>query len=150
MASVFDFKKLRRFIKIYAAVQVFLIALLMYMAILFQEDLGDRFLHSVIATIVIQLILFYPINRFAVREARREVDACETGLSFEALKKLRTGRTVGEGIKIGVFLFFFTFIFKMPANKFMLSTTFLTFILTFLCYFQCFNFAVKRLMAGKS
>jgi len=150
MASAFDFKKLRQFIKIYAAVQVFLIALLVYMAILFQAELGDRFLNSVIATLVIQLILFYPINRFAVREARREVDACEIGLSFDTLKKFRTSRTIGEGVKIGVFLFFFTFIFKAPANKFVLSTTFLTFILTFLCYFQCFNFATKRLMAGKS
>jgi hypothetical protein len=150
MASVFDFKKLRRFTKIYAVVQVFLTALLFYMAMHFQADLGERFLNSVIATLVIQLILFYPINRFAVREARREVDACETGLSFDALKKLRTSRTIGEGVKVGAFLFFFTFIFKMPPNKFILSTTFLTFILTFLCYFQCFNFAAKRLMAGKS
>ena len=150
MASSFDFKKLRLFIKIYAAVQVFLIALLIYMAFLFQASLGQRFFKSVMIALVIQLALFYLVNLFAAREAKREVDASEVGLAVEKLRAFRTSRTIGDVVKAGVFLFFITFIFKAPDNKFVLCTTFLTFILTFLSYFQCFNFAAKRAMAEKS
>jgi hypothetical protein len=155
MASAFNFTKLRRFIKIYAAVQVFLIALLIYMAVFFQAGLRaegrpQRFFHSVVVTLVIQLALFYPINRFAVREAEREVEACAEGLGFEKLKALRSSRTIGDVIKAGVFLFFITFSYRAPQDKFVLSVIFFSFILTFLSYFQCFNFAAKRSIAGKS
>ena len=150
MPSSFDFKKLRRFIKIYAAVQVFLIALLIYMAMLFQTALGPRFFKSVVVSLVVQLALFYLVNMFAAREAKREVDASEIGLAAEKLKAFRTSRTIGDVGKAGVFLFFITFIFKAPENKFVLCTAFLTFILTFLSYFQCFNFAAKRAMAEKN
>jgi hypothetical protein len=155
MASVFNFKKLRRFIRIYAAVQVFMIALLIYMAVFFQAGLRaegrpQRFFHSVVVSLVIQLILFYPINRFAVREAEREVDACAEGLSFEQLKTFRSSRTIGDVIKSGVLLFFITFSYKAPQDQFVLSVIYFSCILTFLSYLQCFNFSAKRAMAGRS
>ena len=146
MSARFDFKKLHRFIMIYAVVQVVLVLLLVYMAMSFQVSLQQRFLTSVIASLVIQLALFYPIWKFAGREAAREVDACEIGLDAEKLKAMRTKRTIGDVVKSGVFIFFITFIIKAPDNRFILSTIYFTFILTFLSYFQCFNFAAKREM----
>ena len=112
MSARFDFKKLHRFIMIYAVVQVVLVLLLVYMAMSFQVSLQQRFLTSVIASLVIQLALFYPIWKFAGREAAREVDACEIGLDAEKLKAMRTKRTIGDVVKSGVFIFFITFIKK--------------------------------------
>lgn len=154
MAKVFDFKKMRRVILIYGVVQVFLIGLLIYMAVHFQSGLRaegrpQRFLHGMVATLVIQLALFYPINRFAAREAEREVEASAVGLGIEELKAFRSKRMVADVIKSAVFLFFITFIYKAPKDLFFLSIIFFTFILTFLSYFQCYNFAAKRLMKDK-
>ncbi len=154
MANQFDFKKLRRLITIYAVVQVFLVALLIFMAVNFQAGLQgegrpQRFLHGVVAAFVIQLALFYPINRFATHEAKREVDSCDTNLLPEQQKALRNKRMVGDVIKTGVFVFFITFIYKAPKDRFILSVIFFTFILTALSYFQNYNFAAKRAMKEK-
>ena len=150
MTLIFNFTRLRRLITIYAVVQVVLVALLVYMALKFQTRLpSDRFMKSVVATLVVQLALFYPINKFAAREAEREVDACGAGLSPEQVKGLRNKRLFGDVIKMSVFIFFITFIYKAPPHPFVLSVLFFTFILTFLSYFQCFNFAARRLMRQK-
>ena len=155
MAKVFDFKKMRRVIMIYGVVQLFLVGLLIYMAVHFQAGLQaegrpQRFLHSVVATLVIQLALFYPINRFAAKEAEREIEASSVGLGIEELKAIRSKRMVGDVIKAAIFLFFVTFIYKAPKDLFILSVIFFSFILTFLSYFQCYNFSAKRLMKEKS
>ncbi|GFE57183.1 hypothetical protein [Geobacter sp. AOG1] len=154
MAKSFDFKRLRRLTTIYLVVQVFLVILLVYMAMNFQtilqaEGRPQRFLHSVVVTLLIQLALFYPLNKLAGRDAEREVDSCADGLSVEELKVLRTKRIIGESIKTAVFIFFITFIFKAPQDRFILSVIYFSFILTILSYFQCYNFAAKRLMREK-
>lgn len=154
MASKFDFKKMRRLIIIYAVVQVLLVALLIFMAVNFQAGLQtegrpQRFLHGVIAALVIQLGLFYPINKFATIEAKREVDSCATDLTPDEQKSLRTKRMVGDVVKTGVFIFFVTFIYKAPQDRFILCVIFFTFILTALSYFQNYNFAAKRAMKEK-
>ena len=155
MAKVYDFKKLRRFILIYGVVQLFLIGLLIYMAVHFQAGLQSegrpqRFLHSVVTALVIQLALFYPISRFAAKEVKRETEASAGGLSVEELKGLRTGRLVADVIKSAVFVFFIAFIYKAPKDLFILSVIFFSFILTILSYLQCFNFSAKKLMKEKS
>jgi hypothetical protein len=154
MAKKFDFKKLRRLITIYAVVQVFLVALLIFMAINFQgglqaEGRPQRFFHGIIAALVIQLTLFYPINKYASNEAKREVDSCATDLKPEEQKSFRTKRMVGDVVKTGIFIFFITFIYKAPKDRFVLSVIFFTFILTALSYFQNYNFAAKRAMKEK-
>jgi hypothetical protein len=155
MPTGFDFKKLHRLIKIYAVVQVVLIALLLYVALLFQANLGPLFWKSIIITLVIQLVNFYPVNLFATREAKREVAATAIGLTPEELKAQRNQRLVGDVIKMGVFIFFLVFSYKAPvtaspkANSFYQSMIFFNFILTYLSYFQCFNFAAKREMKSK-
>jgi hypothetical protein len=154
MAKIFDFKRLRRLITIYAVVQVCLVALLIFTALYFQagfqaDGMSQRFLKSILVTLGIQLALFYPINRFAAKEAEREVDSCAVGLSPDELKGLRSKRMVGDVIKMAVFIFYLTFIWKAPENKAILSVVFFSFILTVLTYFQCYNFAAKRLMKEK-
>lgn len=155
MPTGFDFKKLRRLIQIYFVVQIVLVALLLYVALLFQATLGPLFWKSIIITLVIQLVNFYPVNMFATREARREVAATAIGLTPEELKAQRNQRLVGDVIKMAVFGFFLIFVYKAPvtpnmqANRFYQSMIFFNFILTYLTYFQCFNFAAKREMKSK-
>jgi len=155
MPTGFDFKKLRRLIQIYFVVQIVLVALLLYVALLFQATLGPLFWKSIIITLVIQLVNFYPVNMFASREARREVAATAIGLTPDELKAQRNQRLIGDIVKMAVFGFFLIFVYKAPvtpniqANRFYQSMIFFNFILTYLTYFQCFNFAAKREMKSK-
>lgn len=150
MAKSYDFKKQRIFIKIFGVAQVFLIGLLAYMAVLFQSALQQQFIKSVVASLVIQLALFYPVYRFATREATREVDACNTGLTGDELKSFRTKRMISDTCKWAYFIFFVAFVYKIkPEFKFILSVIIFTFILTTLTYLQCYNFVAKRLMKEK-
>ena len=150
MANGFDFKKQRRFIMIYGVVQVFLVGLLVYMAVHFQGVLQQRFINSVVATLVIQLALFYPVYRFAAREASREIEASAVGLTGDELKSFRTKRLISDTCKWAYFIFFVAFAYKAPKVPFILSIIIFSFILTTLTYFQCFNFVAKRLMKEKS
>jgi hypothetical protein len=155
MAKAFDFKRMRTFIKIYGVVQVGLIGLLIFMAVHFQTGLQaegrpQRFLHSVVVTLLIQLALFYPINRFATKEAEREVETSVVGLGVEELKALRSKRMLADAIKWAVLIFFITFILRAPKDVFALSMIYFSFIVTMLTYFQCYNFSAKRLMKEKS
>jgi hypothetical protein len=154
MTAAFDFTRLRRTITIYVVVQAVLILILIYMALNFQTGLRleghpQRFLHSIVVTFILQLILFYPINKFADRQAKRDVESCATGLKPEEMKALRGKRMVGDIIKIGIIIFYVTFVLKMPPNKFFLSIAYFSFILTPLTYFQCFNFSARRHMRAK-
>jgi hypothetical protein len=149
MAKVFDFKKQRVFIKIFGVAQAFLIGLLVYMAVLFQAALQQRFINSVVATLVIQLALFYPVYRFATREATREIEACAVGLTGDELRIFRKKRMISDTCKWAYFIFFVAFAYKVKL-PFVLSMIIFTFILTTLTYLQCYNFVAKRLMKEKS
>jgi hypothetical protein len=156
MPTVFDFKKLRRLTMIHAVVQVALILLLIYPALLFQAALGPLFWKSIIITLVIQLANFYPVNLFATWEAKREVDSVAIGLTPDELKALRKKRQIGDVVKSGVFVFFIIFAFSVKeaptvtGNRFIQSMIFFNFILTYLSYFQCFNFVAKREMKART
>lgn len=155
MPEGFDFKKIHRLIKIHLAVQLLLGVLLIYIALQFQAALGPLFWKSVIITMIIQLVNFYPVNFFAGKEAKREIAATAFNLTPEEFKSQRTKRIIGEVIKMAVFAFFLIFAWSAPvtaniqANRFTQSLIFLNFILTYLTYFQCFNFAAKRAMKEK-
>jgi hypothetical protein len=155
MATSYDFKKLRTLIKIYMTVQVILVLLLASVGFIFQmkfQAMGkpDLFLKSSLISLVIQLLLFYPINKFARKESAREIDSLAIGLSAEALAGFRRKRMIGEFVKVGVIIFFFTFIMRAPQILLVQCTIFITFILTMLTYFQCYNFAARRQMKEKS
>lgn len=155
MPKTFDFKKLRRLILIQGVVQLFLVLLLILMALKFQgalqaEGRPQRFLHSVVTTLVLQLALFYPINKLASRDAEREVTSAATDLTEAEMKALRQKRLISDYIKAAIFIFFITFALRAPQDRFVLSIIYFSFILTFLTYFQCYNFAAKRMMKEKS
>jgi uncharacterized membrane protein YhaH (DUF805 family) len=154
MTPALDFTRLRRLTLIYVVVQVLLVIMLALMALKFQAELQaegrpQRFLHSVVVALVVQLAIFYPVNRFAAKEAEREVAGCAPGLTTEQLKAQRTRRLSGDLAKMAVFIFFATFIYRAPKDTFILSVLYYSFVLTTLSYFQCFNFAARRLMRGQ-
>ena len=150
-----DFKKVRRMVMIQAVIQFFLLVLLVYMAVNFlaglqAEGRPQRFLHSIITTLVIQFALFFPINKLAVRDAQREIASAATDLTADQLKDLRKKRLFSDYIKGAIFIFYVTFAYRAPKNLTVLSVIFYSFILTFLTYFQCYNFAARRLMREKN
>lgn len=147
MANSFDFKKLRRLTTIYYFVQAFMIVLFGASAFWLQVNAPSQiFINSLIRAVVVQLILFYPIYKFAAHEAKREVASCRTSLSPDEAMALRRKRVTGDIIKSAMFIFFIMFIVRAPQAPGILFPILFIFILTTLCYFQCFNFIAKREM----
>jgi hypothetical protein len=154
MKKSYDFGKLKKLMTLYLFVQAFLVLLLAFVGFGFQMKMRamgkpELFTSSALAALVIQLVLFYLINKFARSEAEREVESSATPSTSEEQAAFRKKRLIGDFIKAGVFIFFVTFIMRAPDVPFVQCTIFITFILTFLTYFQCYNFAAKRLMKGK-
>ena len=151
MAGTFNYKKVGRTIKIFVVAQVGLVAMLVYRAILFQEKFrlkgrADGFMFAVIATFVIQLAVFYPINKFAAKEAERDLSLTASNLSNDEIKALSKKKRMSDIIKFSVFCFYTMFILQAPSIPLILSVLYFSFILTILTYLQCYNFAAKRLM----
>lgn len=150
-----DKGKLKKTIVIYRVVQVFLLGLLVYMAYSFQQIFQAKgmpkvFLNSILMSLAIQLLLFYPVRKFATAEAEREAAATAPGLSGEVLKAMRQRRIFSDIVKVSIFLGFTLFLFLSPPATAIMSTAFFCFVLTLLTYFQCFNFAMSRVIKGKS
>jgi hypothetical protein len=150
MASI-DTKKIRRISITYIIVQLFLLALLIFMAFTFQtqyraKGMPQIFTNSILTSLVLQLLVFYPVNRFARKEAENEIASMAGDLTAEQAKAFRQKRLYGDFLKAAVFIFFVTFSLRAPGSLFVQSTTLFTFILTTLCYFQCLNFAIKRIL----
>lgn len=151
MPGTLNFKKVGRTIKIFAVAQLGLVAMLVYMAILFQEKFringkANGFMYAVIATFVIQLAIFYPINKFAAKEAERDLSLTSTNLSNDEIKALSKKKRYSDIIKFSVFCFYTMFILQAPSIPLILSVLYFSFILTILTYLQCYNFAAKRLI----
>lgn len=154
----FEFKRLNRTIIIYRVVQTLLLILLAYSAYLFQVSFAmqgapEKFFGSVKLTVLIQLLMTYPIYRLAVRDAGVEIEGSAVGLSAEALTSLRKKRLLGDLWKFCAVGFFLVFVVLSPgvekasgASQSVLASTLFSFLLMCLTYFQCFNFSVKRLM----
>jgi hypothetical protein len=151
----FDFKRLKRTMTIYRVVQGLLLCLLVYVAIIFQNNFSllgkpDKFISSIITTIVIQLLLLYPIYRLAWRDVGVEVDGCAVGLTPEALAALRKKRLLGDLWKFSAVGFFLAFVSLVPDAKkaagapIVLAIIIFSFLLMCLTYFQCFNFSAKK------
>jgi hypothetical protein len=143
--------RIKRQMMIYTVLQVALTGLLLYIAWKFQGVYAAKgalkfFFNSIFLTMFLQILVFYPIYRFASKEAQGELAAQQTKNPDE-LKALRAKRIFGDFLKAAVFIFYATFIIKAPAVTFFVSTAFFSFIATTLTYLQCFNFAMKKLLA---
>jgi len=137
--------------KIFAVVQFGLIALLVYMAVNFQVKLrmlgrAHNFMHGVIAASIIQLIVFFPIKKFAAKEADRDLFLASATLTKEEIKIYTKKKRYSDIVKMSTFGFFVIFIVAAPADPLALSVIYYTFVLTILTYLQCYNFAAKKLM----
>jgi hypothetical protein len=155
--SRFDFKHLKRTMTIYRVVQTLLLGLLIYVAYIFQSSFAlmgkpDKFISSIVATIVIQLLLFYPIYRLAWRDVGVEIEGCTIGLTKDALSALRTKRLLGDLWKFSAVGFFLAFVTLVPDAKkaagapIILAIVIFSFLLMCLTYFQCYNFSAKKRM----
>jgi lysylphosphatidylglycerol synthetase-like protein (DUF2156 family) len=150
----FDFKKLRKTIVINRIIQGFFIILLVVAVIKVQAGLAEqgrpqRLMHAIVITALLQLALFYPLSKGAGKDAAREIESAETGLSVDRIQDLRRRRIFSEFMKAAIFLFFATFIARAPGDLFIQSTILFTFIVTVVTYLQCFNFQAKRKMSGE-
>ena len=145
--------RIKRQMMIYTVTQVALTGLLLLISWKFLEVYAGRealnaFFNSIFITIGLQVLLFYPIFRFAGKEARNEIVAQQT-TNPDELKALRSKRIFGDYLKAAIFIFYGTFIFMAPAFTFILSTAFFSFIATTLTYLKCFNYAAKKILAEK-
>jgi hypothetical protein len=149
MYETIAIRRLRRALLIYRAVQILLCGLLIYMALHFQQLFAAKgtphvFRNSLLATLLLQLALFFPLRRFADKEARRELAAAAAQTTAEQQKLLRQQRLFADVLKGAVFLGFVIFIMMAPPVTFVLSTALFCFIVTVITYLQCFNFVVRR------
>jgi hypothetical protein len=153
----FNAKRLQRTMMIFRIVQTALVGLLIFMAINFQglftlRGKPEQFMTSLVAAIVVQLLIIWPIYKLAWRDAGIEIDGSAPNLSNEQLAALRKKRLIGDLWKFCAVAFFITFVGLAPDAKkaagapLVLATTIYSFLLTCLMYFQCFNYSLKKLM----
>lgn len=152
MASA-NFKKLNRQMMLYRIVQSVLTGLLVVLAVVFQARLNPgAFIWSIIYSIMVQLMLIWPIYKLAWRDAGIEIGGSVPGLTTEQQGALRKKRLIGDLWKFCGVGFFITFVALAPDVKKsagavpVLATTIFSFLLTCLMYFQCFNFSAKKQM----
>lgn len=153
--AVVEFKKLKRQMMLYRVVQTILVGLLAFMVMNFQSlftlrGKPEMFISSMVAAIIVQLLLIYPVYKLAWRDAGIEIEGNATGLTSEQLAALRKKRMIGDLWKFCAVAFFIVFVSLIPDAKkaagatFFLSTTIFSFLITCLLYFQCFNFSAKK------
>jgi|GEM_PF-914590 len=156
MPGTLNFKKVAKTIKIFAFAQVGLMAMLVYVAMLFQKQFlvdnrSDYFMYSVIASFLIQCLFFYPIYKFSGKEADRDLTLTSSNLNTEEIKVLSKKKRYSDIAKFSVFIFYSMFILQAPGKNapgshLVLIILYFSFILTVLTYLQCYNFAAKKLM----
>jgi hypothetical protein len=153
----FNFKSLHRTMMIHRTVQTLLVALLLFVAFNFQQlfvlkGKPQQFMSSIIAAVVCQLILLYPIYKLAWRDAGVAIEGCAEGLTPEQLALQRKKRLIGDLWKFSAIAFFIAFVALVPDVKkasgapLVLASTIFAFLLTCLTYFQCFNFSARKRM----
>ena len=150
MPAILDLKKINKTIKIFLVAQYGLIALLVFTAVQFQKRLqevgrGYRFMNGVVAAFVVQILLFYPIFRFATKEAEQDFSLIDRTLNEQQTKEFAKKRRWVDITKTSTLGFYFIFALAAPSDPFILSVIIYSFLLTVLTYLQCYSFAVKKL-----
>ena len=118
---------------VHRVVQFVLLALLLYMALLFQEKFMEKyaslkpFYTSLVLTLLIQAVVFFPVRKFAENDARRELRvAAATALTAEEQKQLRSQRLLSDFLKASVFIFFVAFILLLKEQATVFQSTVIT------------------------
>lgn len=153
MTEALGLRRLRKTLLIHRLIQGALVVMLLVMALYLFQMFAARdgnlrpFYNSLIATLLVQVALFFPIRAFTAKEARRELGlAAKTALTVNEKQQLRSQRLLADFIKVSVFVFFLVFISAAPPAGFVLSTSYFCCIGTVFNYLQNFNFAVRRQM----
>jgi len=144
-------KRIKKQIAIHYTLQALLLVLFVFMAYKFQQvfiakGMSQIFYNSLLTALVLQGILFYPIYRYSLAEAKRSFEEQESSDPVR-LKELRGKRIYADFMKGVIFIFYATFIYLSPPATFFLSTAFFSFIATALTYLQSFNIAAQRIIA---
>jgi len=153
--AVVEFKKLKRQMMLYRIVQTILTGLLIVMAIFFQSrfvalNKPELFMRSIIFSMIIQLLLIWPVYKLAWRDAGVEIEGNHPDLTPEQQGALRKKRLIGDMWKFCGVAFYVVFVTLVPDAKKSVGTipvyaiTIFSFLLTCLLYFQCFNFSAKK------
>ena len=142
-------ERIRQLMRIHSIVQGVLMALLLFVAWKLQQFYAGKgalkiFFNSIYLTLGLQVLFFYPIYRFAAKEASGELTA--KAKKEQEQKALQRQRIVASLSKAAVFIFYGTMIASAPAGSFVSSTAFFSFFATTLTYLQCFNFAANKLL----
>jgi hypothetical protein len=156
MTESVGMRRIRRNLVVHRIVQGLMVVLLIYMAMLFQQQFQVKydslkpFYTSVILTVLCQVALFFPIRKFANNEALRELGAAaKSTFTVDEQKQLRRQRLLTDFIKASTFIFFVVFVLILPEQATVVhSTAFFSCIGTVLSYLQNYNFAVRQQMAG--
>ena len=157
----FNVKKLQRTMLVNRVVQTVLLALLVYVAINFQSGFAQQgkpgqFFSSIVAAVIVQLLLIYPIYKLAWRDVGIQAESSVVGITPEQTAALRKKRLLGEMWKVCGIAFFLVFavmvpdVKKAPGARLVLAATLFSFLLSCLMYFQCFNFACKKRLTSSN
>jgi hypothetical protein len=144
-------------LKIFRVVQTLLVIQLLFMAFYFNQlfvlrGKPEQLIFCILAALVIQLIVLYPIFRLAKRDSQIEFDSAAAGLPPETLAALRKKRLMSDLWKVAGVVFYITFVAIAPDVKrasgapLVLATAIFSFLLTCLAYFQCYNYNAKKLL----
>jgi hypothetical protein len=153
--ATYNFTRLKRLMMVYWIVQAVLLALLVFMAVKFQElfvmlKAPELFIKGIVIAIIIQLLMVYPAWLLAKRDVTVDISAAVEGLDGDQLLALRKKRLLGDLWKLCVMGFFAVFVLLAPgvdkgrSAAVILEAAYFSFLLVALTYFQCFNFAAKK------
>jgi len=150
MANGFDYTRLKRLIIAYYIVQGLLIALLASIAVWLRHMPQHLFISSLTRAIMAQVMIAYPVYRFASHEAKQEAYSCNVLLSSDEVETLQHNRVTGDIVTAVVFTFFLLFTLGAPQLPGVRLCILLLFILMALCYLQCYNFVAKQQMKANA
>lgn len=154
MAS-YDFTRLKRLAVIYTVVQIGLLGLLLFMAYNFlmafaRYGMQEAIFTSIGISVVVQLLFMFPAWWLAKQDVEIEVASSLVGITPDQQAALRRKRMIGDIWKLAALGAVVVFIAMSPGvdkgrgASLILATSYFSFLLVSITYFQCFNFIAKK------
>lgn len=154
MAS-YDFTRLKRLAVIYNVVQIGLLGLLLFMAYNFlmafaRYGMQEAIFTSIGISVVVQLLFMFPAWWLAKQDVEIEVASSLVGITPDQQAALRRKRMIGDIWKLAALGAVVVFIAMSPGvdkgrgASLILATSYFSFLLVSITYFQCFNFIAKK------
>ncbi|MFW9603679.1 MAG: hypothetical protein ACMV0F_01875 [Trichlorobacter sp.] len=152
---MYTLTRLKRLMIIYNVVQVGLLGLLLFMSYNFivifgMYSLSGAFSKSILFALALQLLIVYPAWLLAKQDVQVEIQSAKQDLNGDEMMALRKKRLIGDIWKLCALGAFVVFIAMSPGvdkgrgASVILATSYFSFLLTAISYFQCFNYVAKR------